>query len=908
MGDSTVLKEEGNQYFKSGELDKALASYTKALEIPNLKDSEKAVLYKNRAAVYLKKNDFGNTIKDSSAALDLAPNDPKALFRRCQAYESSGKLEEAFRDAALLMKVDPGNSAIVPTFKRLNPVIQQRVKEQNSMTNKVTQMFKFAFDPECEDKEKRKQAINNLIVLSREGASANMICKYNGIERVKTLLDDKDCAMMVGGVRILACLGKESEERVKIIDKIGVQKIMSLMGVNNEEVSTSCCHLLQNLMTYGSEFDKFTEHEYSEKYIDEIFYTLIKMLINKKVSGYGRDSAMEIMIKHIERLDGIGWMKKFLATEGIENLLTVAGTLKVHNTIPVTEHSRMHASVALSKVWDDTMSDREREIFKDKCSDYFKDLFTDEIMESKIEAVEAISTLLQGPYEVGNMIIGAEGVVQLMFALASSENPLHQRIAVEAIVHSASKKNRCSGILKEAVPILKKLYQTGEDETRVRALVGLCKLGSFGGTDATSKPMADGSTLTLARVCRNFLKKAAFDMRRWAAEGMAYLSLDAEVKEELLEDAEAIEALFDVAKKIEKNRVYATITIFVNLTNSYDKPDIMPELIEMAKFAKQHVPEEHEKDSSKYLTARIQKLAKLGVVNALVAMARTDSKGSRELLTRVYMGLATEEKLRGLIVQQGGAKSLLQLVENNTEIGKCLAAHALAKIAVTMEPQTAFPGQRIYEVVRPLLTLLKTERSSLQNFEALLALTNLASHSDSVRNRIITEKGITAIEQYMFEEHEKLKLAATECMCNMVMNEKVVELYEAENDRVKLMYLYCGEEEPKLVKAAAGAIAVLTQSEIICNKIINIQCWLEVLQTLVANEDLDIQHRGCYIAYNMVNSSQKIAEKIFESQLFEIMMAVTKLEQQERARSKELCEDALQKAVEYGMVKPRIED
>ena len=41
--------------------------------------------------------------------------------------------------------------------------------------------------------------------------------------------------------------------------------------------------------------------------------------------------------------------------------------------------------------------------------------------------------------------------------------------------------------------------------------------------------------------------------------------------------------------------LYPAMTVFVNLSNSYDKPDILPELKEMAKFAKQHVPEDHEK-------------------------------------------------------------------------------------------------------------------------------------------------------------------------------------------------------------------------------------------------------------------------------------------------------------------------
>ena len=49
-------------------------------------------------------------------------------------------------------------------------------------------------------------------------------------------------------------------------------------------------------------------------------------------------------------------------------------------------------------------------------------------------------------------------------------------MAVEAIVNSASKKEKCTGILKDAVPILKKLYQSGEDHIKVRALVVSCTL------------------------------------------------------------------------------------------------------------------------------------------------------------------------------------------------------------------------------------------------------------------------------------------------------------------------------------------------------------------------------------------------------------------------------------------------
>lgn len=38
------------------------------------------------------------------------------------------------------------------------------------------------------------------------------------------------------------------------------------------------------------------------------------------------------------------------------------------------------------------------------------------------------------------------------------------------------------------------------------------------------------------------------DLKKWAAEGLAFLSLDADVKDDLVHDVDALKALFDLAK------------------------------------------------------------------------------------------------------------------------------------------------------------------------------------------------------------------------------------------------------------------------------------------------------------------------------------------------------------------------
>lgn len=65
--DSLALKEEGNNLFKSGDVQGALSCYTKALKLSESEsESERAVLYRNRCACYLKLNDYNKAKADAS--------------------------------------------------------------------------------------------------------------------------------------------------------------------------------------------------------------------------------------------------------------------------------------------------------------------------------------------------------------------------------------------------------------------------------------------------------------------------------------------------------------------------------------------------------------------------------------------------------------------------------------------------------------------------------------------------------------------------------------------------------------------------------------------------------------------------------------------------------------------------
>lgn len=89
-----------------------------------------------------------------------------------------------------------------------------------------------------------------------------------------------------------------------------------------------------------------------------------------------------------------------------------------------------------------------------------------------------------------------------LFLLLTLISPFLYQVACEALIAAASKKDKCKSITTQGTDILKKLYQSKEDSIKVRALVGLCKLGSVGGTDASMKPFGEGAALKLAEACR----------------------------------------------------------------------------------------------------------------------------------------------------------------------------------------------------------------------------------------------------------------------------------------------------------------------------------------------------------------------------------------------------------------------
>ncbi|XP_029411804.1 protein unc-45 homolog A isoform X1 [Nannospalax galili] len=916
------LRKEGNELFKCGDYESALTAYTQALGM-GATPQDQAILHRNRAACHLKLEDYDKAETEASKAIEKDGGDVKALYRRSQALEKLGRLDQAVLDLQRCVSLEPKNKVFQDALRNIGGRIQEKVRYMSSTDAKVEQMFQILLDPEEKGTEKKQKASQNLVVLAREDAGAEKIFRSNGVQLLQRLLDTGETDLMLAALRTLVGICSEHQSRtVATLSVLGTRRVVSFLGVENQAVSLAACHLLQVIFDALREGVKkgFRGKEGAiivdpARELKVLISNLLELLTEVGVSGQGRDNALTLLIKMVPRKspkDPNNSLTLWVIDQGLKKILEVGGSLQNSpGELAVTANSRMSASILLNKLFEDLKCDAERENFHRLCENYIRSWFEGQGLAGKLRAIQTVSCLLQGPCDAGNRALELSGVMESVIALCASEQEEEQLVAIEALIHAAGKAKRASFITANGVSLLKDLYKRSErDSIRIRALVGLCKLGSAGGTDFSMKQFAEGSTLKLAKQCRKWLCNDQIDAstRRWAVEGLAYLTFDADVKEEFVEDEAALKALFQLSKSEERSVLFAVASALVNCTNSYDYEEPDPKMVELAKYAKQHVPEQHPKDKPSFVRARVKKLLAAGVVSAMTCMVKTENpvltNSCRELLSRVFLALVEEVEDRGTVVAQGGGKALLPLALEGTDVGQTKAAQALAKLTITSNPEMTFPGERIYEVVRPLVSLLHLNCSGLQNFEALMALTNLAGISERLRQKILKEKAVPMIEGYMFEEHEMIRRAATECMCNLAMSKEVQDLFEAEgNDRLKLLVLYSGEDDELLQRAAAGGLAMLTSMRpSLCSRIPQVTThWLEILQALLLSSNQELQHRGTVVVFNMVEASKEIASTLMESEVLEILSVLAKGEESPVTRAAAAC---LGKAVEYGLIQP----
>ncbi|VDP90545.1 unnamed protein product [Echinostoma caproni] len=249
-------------------------------------------------------------------------------------------------------------------------------------------------------------------------------------------------------------------------------------------------------------YPKYKINPLVEKPVFEILNHLLRATNSYRLSAAVRDYILEMLIRFIPSEKGVGWSHKMVFSEGVlERLLELAGTAGTTSLVnwrsrrsreqdatqsdtsgagnsgldqtrlSTTPNTRMTVAVLLAKLWDDMTSDKTRDAFTNGCSDFILDLFADHFLETKVEAASVIGTLFLGPHEVGSSVLSRPGIVEGLFLLTQCPNMLYQTVALDTILLVTHKKEQCLSLVSQAVPILRNLYKSENDGTKIRALV-----------------------------------------------------------------------------------------------------------------------------------------------------------------------------------------------------------------------------------------------------------------------------------------------------------------------------------------------------------------------------------------------------------------------------------------------------
>ncbi|GFT64564.1 RNA polymerase II-associated protein 3, partial [Nephila pilipes] len=134
-----IKKDKGNEFFKNGDYDSAINSYTVGLEL----DPENALLSANRAMAFLKKEQFQAAENDCNLCLSLDPTYVKAYLRRGTARKALDKIDLARSDFSKALELEPENKQAILELEKLNKEMDIKQENKNhlgvEMSNAISQ-------------------------------------------------------------------------------------------------------------------------------------------------------------------------------------------------------------------------------------------------------------------------------------------------------------------------------------------------------------------------------------------------------------------------------------------------------------------------------------------------------------------------------------------------------------------------------------------------------------------------------------------------------------------------------------------------------------------------------------------------------------------------------------------------
>ncbi|KAL7750630.1 Cell morphogenesis protein PAG1 [Sorochytrium milnesiophthora] len=511
--------------------------------------------------------------------------------------------------------------------------------------------------------------------------------------------------------------------------------------------------------------------------------------------------------------------------------------------------------------------------------------------QDKATALAALHTVLLGAPAVGADVLGQPQLLDDMLEDIEFSTPSVQRAALQVLCEASGVKACQKSLIDcpDVIPQLEAVLSSADDASlRSLAAIALSKI-------ALSAPMQQQSQQdqqqqpkvseqSKGRIADFFistiLAQDAAARISLAVEGLMYATLETRIKVAAAEKPGFLAALLRLPSTMsDPMTLFGIASIVLNLSLYPPKlNEQQQQLATLRRYASRaanggaEAPLEQEEQTAD-VTRRCAALMSNNVMSAVAIIYQHNSKQSAQLpavTAHILYNLATHPPHRGALVAQGGVAILLDILSQlstqhaapDSSTG-FYAARALSKIAISVDPRVAFVRTSL-QLVSPLMAMLDLTDDAhnldggLTQFEALLALTNLASMGDSLQTKIAsyvsapaqssvlgaaggattraeqtvassnrTQTGFSLIQYLVFSNDMLIRRAALEltsnlCMCELVYTKLVNGVVTAGNVEPLRVYIaLCDEEDdPATQRAASGVLAVLSSEPAVARLLI----------------------------------------------------------------------------------------
>lgn len=449
-----------------------------------------------------------------------------------------------------------------------------------------------------------------------------------------------------------------------------------------------------------------------------------------------------------------------------------------------------------------------------------------ETADSVITAFSLLSVLFSIDSSRAADIFASEWMQEfkLTVSMTHSEDTM---LAILDCLSSACVSKQCRELIgaKFEKDLVQLLQATVSQRIKLYTATILTKL-SFKQKDPKPKGEQQEELLSTLESLSSIFEESVTDkeLRKQAVEGLAYTSLDQNVRMGIITNDELLKQLVECLKSNDSSLVYGALSVFANL--AVYPPRLSPDQKKVADIKKyaEAVQEKEEElaQITKQTDKRCKILVDLKIPAILSALVNKLKPASRSVAGTILASLSEQRALRGVLTQQGAVATLLYILcDTDADLeptSKVFITSGLAKLLVSTNPSLVF-GSKISASVAviPLLANIDSDFSPLpllDSFEAALALTNLASFDDTTR-KVIISQGWEKIENMMTSQNPMVQRSAVELVCNLSLSPYCAEKYldgsKAATSRLNLLVALTDLSDEAGRLAAMGALAMLSE-------------------------------------------------------------------------------------------------